>query len=169
MIRADVARAIHDGYSNRRIAVLVGCSRLTVADTRAAMGLGPAPRVPTLCRNGHRRRVGGRCEECDRAAWDRRFWAVHEGHRVTEEGPTGRRRCLQCTPHRFDVDEVAVLRAVAGDPPQRLNPAERAAAVLQLHERQLPPEVIAERVGCSVRTVWRVYHRARTGHYEQAA
>lgn len=54
-------------------------------------------------------------------------------------------------------DDAAIARAVAGDPPARLTPRERHAAIAQLDAQRLPASVIAERVHCSKRTV----HRAR--------
>lgn len=54
-------------------------------------------------------------------------------------------------------DPVAVDRAVAGDPPEHLAPSERTAAVQALTERSISARQIAERIGCSQRTV----HRAR--------
>lgn len=61
-------------------------------------------------------------------------------------------------------DAIAIERAVAGAPPARLTPRERAAAVLALTERGLAAWRIAEQVGCSKRTV----HRVR-GRYATAA
>lgn len=61
-------------------------------------------------------------------------------------------------------DPIAVERAVAGDPPDRLTASERAAAVLALTQRNVSARQIAERIGCSQRTV----HRARS-RYAAAA
>ncbi|MCI3279190.1 helix-turn-helix domain-containing protein [Streptomyces cylindrosporus] len=49
---------------------------------------------------------------------------------------------------------MAIERAVAGDPPERLTPRERAAAVRKLSERGLSAEEIAEHVRCSPRNVY---------------
>ncbi|MEU2073596.1 helix-turn-helix domain-containing protein [Streptomyces sp. NPDC013489] len=55
-------------------------------------------------------------------------------------------------------DEVAIDRAVMGNPPARLTPRERATAIRRLDARGLSARQIAERIGCSQRTV----HRVRT-------
>jgi hypothetical protein len=51
-----------------------------------------------------------------------------------------------------EVDEIAVLRAIAGNPPQELTRAERDAAVVRLRSWGLTYKVIGERVGCSLHT-----------------
>jgi hypothetical protein len=56
-------------------------------------------------------------------------------------------------------DEVAIERAVMGDPPDDLTATERAAAVAVLAARGLSARGIAERLGCTSRTVQRI--RAR--------
>ncbi len=55
-------------------------------------------------------------------------------------------------------DTAAIDRAVAGDPPERLTPRERQAAITRLDQWGLSSAVIAERIRCSRRTV----HRARS-------
>ncbi|MFI0857922.1 helix-turn-helix domain-containing protein [Streptomyces sp. NPDC021098] len=40
-----------------------------------------------------------------------------------------------------------------------MSPAERERAVMRLSRYGLPAEVIAARVGCAERTVWRIYSR----------
>ncbi|MFC8008717.1 helix-turn-helix domain-containing protein [Streptomyces cinereoruber] len=57
-------------------------------------------------------------------------------------------------------DEVAIDRAVQGDPPTRLTPRERAAAVHRLDAQGLSARQIAEQVGCAQRTVHRIRNRA---------
>lgn len=111
------------------------------------------------------------CRTCSANAIRARFDEKHAGHCVIDTPrltPNGvpYRRCLTCAPARrrsprpSDVDEVAVVRAVAGDPPPRLLPAERRAAILQLRPA-LPVPVIAEVVRCSQRTVERHLAAAR--------
>ncbi|MFL4947539.1 helix-turn-helix domain-containing protein [Streptomyces sp. MMS24-I31] len=56
-------------------------------------------------------------------------------------------------------DHAAVARAVAGDPPDGLTPAERHAAIAQCDRLGLPTWVIADRVGCSTQAVY--YARAK--------
>lgn len=58
-------------------------------------------------------------------------------------------------PEAVDVDDVAVLLAVHGDS-VRLNAAERRAAVRTLHGEHLSDPVIAERLGLTSRTVFRI-------------
>jgi hypothetical protein len=98
--------------------------------------------------------------------------ACKHGHPYPENlayRPNGWRYCRACARIRsrtwFDAnytpaqpDEAAIRRAAAGDPPNRLSPRERHAAIQQLDAWQLPASVIAARVRCSKRTV----HRART-------
>jgi DNA-binding NarL/FixJ family response regulator len=59
-------------------------------------------------------------------------------------------------------DEIAVDRAVMGDPPPRLTPREREAAVQRLDRRGLTARQIAEHVGCAKRTVHRIRNRQTT-------
>jgi hypothetical protein len=105
-------------------------------------------------------------------AASRRYLTKHAGHHViTTGGGPGqrtRRRCLTCRPagakDRRTLppgDGVVVLRLIQGEPPERVAAAERHAAVLQLRPH-LPVPVIAQRVGCSERTVWRHLADART-------
>jgi hypothetical protein len=76
-------------------------------------------------------------------------WWVHHGHGLC-------RRCYPFTSHRCAVvDAVAVARAVAGDPPARLTPRERRAAVAELTRRGLSAPQIAARVHVTVRAVER--------------
>jgi DNA-binding CsgD family transcriptional regulator len=60
-----------------------------------------------------------------------------------------------------DVDEVAVDRAVAGDPPEGMTSAERFYAAWLLSVRRLTAEQVAERIGCTPRTVQRYRATAR--------
>jgi len=74
---------------------------------------------------------------------------IHHGHGMC-------RRCYPFTSHgRAVVDQVAVERAVAGDPPARLTPRERRAAVAELTRRGLSAPQIAARVHVTVRAVER--------------
>lgn len=93
------------------------------------------------------------------SARQRAHWAAtHAGHDIT----TLARRRLDGSQYRWcltcrggdGIDPVAVQRAVAGDPPGRLTPAERRAAVAQLHPR-LSGARIAARLGVTDRTIWR--------------
>ncbi|MFC5802754.1 helix-turn-helix domain-containing protein [Streptomyces formicae] len=59
-----------------------------------------------------------------------------------------------------DVDEIAVQRAMNGQPPSRMTPAERAAATLALHRQGLTGPQIAEQLRISRRTVQRIREAA---------
>jgi DNA-binding NarL/FixJ family response regulator len=64
-------------------------------------------------------------------------------------------------PNRTEPDQVAVLRAVDGDLPERITPRERAAAVARLGTRGLSAEEIADRLRCTPRTVYRIRSKQR--------
>ncbi|MEU3704836.1 hypothetical protein AB0E82_21410 [Streptomyces anulatus] len=78
-----------------------------------------------------------------------------------------RPECKDCsrdganTRHR--VDEMAVERTVAGDPPERLTPAEKRAAVQRL-AGHLTPGQIAERTGLSYGSVRYYLQTAQPQH-----
>jgi hypothetical protein len=144
--REEIEALLHAGLSDLAIHQQTGAARATVARHRKRLGLPgyqTTPDSPT-CRHGHpfpenlSRNEKGHlvCVACRRAHWRRRDAALRMW-----SGP----------------DEVAIERAAAGDPPERLTPRERRAAIALLDRQQLPAAVIAERVGCSQRTV----HRAR--------
>lgn len=137
----------------------------------------PRP-IPAICRmkrhplvgdNLIRTEDGGwRCRACREAnladaaeraaaAWREEYDRVHDGHdvRLYRDG----RRCLTCLRGDDDIDEIAVERAASGDPPSVLTVAEREAAILQLRRYGLTYALIAERVGCSLRTAWEVCDR----------
>ena len=59
------------------------------------------------------------------------------------------------------VDEIAVQRAVAGDPPDHLTQTEREEAVRRLHAHGLNDREIGERLG--VQRAWARKVRARIG------
>ncbi|MGW3376164.1 helix-turn-helix domain-containing protein [Streptomyces hydrogenans] len=80
-----------------------------------------------------------RCRQCARESWRR----------------THRSRYVPVVP-----DDVAIDRAVSGDPPARLTPRERAAAVERLMRHGYSARQTAERVGCSLRTVYRIRSRS---------
>jgi DNA-binding NarL/FixJ family response regulator len=82
----------------------------------------------------------------------------HEGHDVTTT-KAGRLYCRTCHRGELDVDEVAVERAVAGQPVERLTTAEREAAVAQLLQAGLGRIEIARRVRCDEAHVGRIKNR----------
>lgn len=149
------------------------------ADGPPAPGtVAPKPRaaadrfIPARCGHGHvlnsvnlRFTPSGvrYCRACrvdaERAYRERKFAARHDGHDVI---PTrdGRRYCRTCNRGSADVDEIAVERASSGDARGiRLTPAEREAAVLHLRAYGYPYRLIAERVGCDLRTAWDICRR----------
>lgn len=135
--------------------------------------------LPATCRRGVHPLVGDdvallggrrwRCLPCARRrtdAYRRRTWDRRHLDHDVRLSVSGRRTCRTCRASRAarpEVDEVAVRRAAAGDPPDRLRPVDRAEAVVRLRGRGLTHAAIAERVGCSVRTVERVLARTRRG------
>lgn len=58
-----------------------------------------------------------------------------------------------------DVDDVAVLRAVQGDRPARMTPAEREAAVRRLHAQRMTDRLIGEQIGLGASGVWTIRQR----------
>lgn len=79
----------------------------------------------------------------------------HAGHTMAigSRGPF----CLSCRRGETSLDEMAVERAVIGQPPPRMSPAEREAAVIRLRlSTDLPYTQIAEHAGCTQRTVIRI-------------
>jgi len=159
-IRADIATLLHEGHSDLEIHRRTGTDRGTVARYRKHLGL-PGYRTTAdspACRHGHpfpenaARTAEGwlYCRECrrqtNRAASARRY----DRSRLTQ------------TPHRYqppEPDWAAIERATAGDPPERMTPRERAAAVAKLESWGLKTRLIAGRTRCHERTVYRI--RAR--------
>lgn len=96
--------------------------------------------------------------------------ACRHGHPFPENATRaydGWLRCTACMRERartyaaaayvpVQPDEIAIERAVCGEPPARLTYRERAAAVGTLAARRHPAPVIAGRVACHVRTVYRI-------------
>lgn len=148
-MRDEIERLLRAGGSDKAVALETGVDRGTVARLRRQLDI-PGYRATAAspaCRHGHpfpeNRGFNSSghliCLECDRAK-KRRWWAANA--------------------QPAQVDEIAIVRAVAGDPPGRLTPRERRAAIHQLAERQLSTSEIADRVGCSERTVWRALARS---------
>jgi DNA-binding NarL/FixJ family response regulator len=145
--RQQIETLLRAGQSDTEVHRQTGAARDTVARHRKRLGLPGYRTTPDspACRNGHPfpenltfdGRGGLICRECRRQT-------DHKKHL---------RRYQPAQP-----DEAAIERAAAGDPPERLTPRERHAAITQLDRQQLSSAVIAERVGCSRRTV----HRARS-------
>ncbi|MFB7244587.1 hypothetical protein ACFCYX_19265 [Streptomyces populi] len=142
-MRQQVEELLHAGHSDRSIHQATGVSRTTIARYRTRLGL-PSWQTTAdspACRHGHpfpenlARSTEGWifCRECRRIR--------------------GRAQYEPVVP-----DAAAIDRAAAGEPPERLTPRERHAAIHQLDAWDLPASVIAARVRCSQRTV----HRARS-------
>lgn len=105
-----------------------------------------------------------RRRQADRARNRTRFDTEHAGHRIAPQSRLGAdgqpwRHCLTC---RTEADPMAIVRAVAGDLPGRLKPAERRAAVAQLHP-ELSAARVADQLRVNPRTVWRDLAAIRTG------
>ncbi|MEU5580988.1 helix-turn-helix domain-containing protein [Streptomyces huasconensis] len=147
--RQNVLDLIAAGYSNSAIQRQTGITRLTIARYRA--GHFPAPRTTAgneACRNGHP------YPENQRA--DKNGW-----HYCAACHREKNRRWRARNPQRAQPDEMAVLRAVQGDPPDRLTPRERAEAIRQLTRKGLTVELTAERLRCHRNTVKRARKRLR--------
>jgi DNA-binding NarL/FixJ family response regulator len=146
-LRQQVEQLLRDGHSNTEVHRRTGVNRGTVARYRRELGL---PGYFTTadspaCRHGH--------PFPENVAYDGRGYLICRECRRQHNRDQQRRRYQPAQP-----DQAAIERAAAGDPPERLTPRERRAAIHQLDARQLSSAVIAERVRCSRRTV----HRARS-------
>lgn len=95
--------------------------------------------------------------ETARAGYRRRWNKRHKGHAIAIDR-AGRRYCRTC-PRTWSIDDAAIERAIAGDPPERLSVAERQEAVIRLRQLGVSGQKVAERVGCTDRTVWRILRR----------
>lgn len=145
--RQQIETLLHAGHSDLDIHQQTGAARTTVARYRKRLGLPgyKAREDSPTCRHGHpypENAVRGsdgwlRCRGCTRIR-----------HRAVQ-----RRAYIPAQP-----DEMAIERAAAGDPPERLTPRERHAAIRQIDRTDLSAAGIAQRVRCSKRTV----HRARS-------
>jgi len=103
--------------------------------------------------------------KCGNAWCDRKHFArgyCHTCyHRGWSSGDMGRARTVhrEWEISRTDVDEVAVQRLMAGDPPERTRLGDREEAVRRLHALGLNDREIAERMRRRVLYVWRVRDR----------
>jgi hypothetical protein len=163
--RQQIETLLRAGLSDQDVHRETGADRGTVARYRKRIGLPghKAREDSATCRHGHpypENAVRGsdgwlRCRTCMRAS-------SRNAQRKPRAGTAVRQAVRPAAVRQghapVQPDPVAVARAVAGDPPARLTPRERRAAIRQLDAWQLPAAVIAERVSCSPRTV----HRARS-------
>jgi DNA-binding NarL/FixJ family response regulator len=160
--REQVETLLHAGHSDLAIHRETGVDRGTVRRYRKRLGL-PGYRVTAdspACRHGHpfpdnvAHYPNGwlYCLACSRIRGRNRA-STYRPRKASTRQP--RKRVSTYQP--VQPDEIAIERAVAGDPPDRLTPRERAAAIAQLDRRDYSAAVIAERVRCTPRTV----HRAR--------
>ncbi len=143
----DIRKLLEDGHSDLAISRTLGISRKTAALHRRQLGIPPhyTNAESTHCRHGHP-------FNADNEAFNT------SGHRYCRACVRQRQRGRKRAWTPVVPDEVAVERATAGDPPDRLTPRERAQAVLALRAR-LSAQQAAERVGCTPRTVWRIQAR----------
>jgi hypothetical protein len=163
-MRQHVEQLLTDGLSDLSIHEQTGVDRGTVARYRKRLGLPgyKAREDSPTCRHGHpypENAVRGadgwlRCQACMRASSRN---ANRQPRRATAPQAAVKSAVQRPVYVPVQPDPAAIDRAVAGDPPVRLTPRERHAAIRQLDAWQLPASVIAGRVRCSRRTV----HRAR--------
>lgn len=147
----EIRQRLEDGKSDLAISRTLGIARRTAAKYRRQLGIAPhyTNAESTHCRRGHPfdeenaayNEAGHRyCRTC-----------IREAHRER-----ARANYVPRTP-----DEIAVERAVSGDPPEHLTPRERASAVGELCARGKSVTEIAEHVRCTDRNVWRIKSRLR--------
>lgn len=91
------------------------------------------------------------------AVWFSAMWALSR-----RDDRKARAALDELHPGRRGHCEVAVERAEGGDPPSRLTIAEREAAIVHLRSYGLTYALIAERVGCTLRTAWWTCARLKT-------
>ena len=105
----------------------------------------PRPCANTWCTRPHHAK--GYCATCYQRAWSTsdpaRATTVHREWQLS----------------RADVDEIAVQRLTAGDPPERTTLGEREEAVRRLHAHGLNDRQIADRMHRRVLFVWRIRDR----------
>lgn len=151
-------RSLTGGLHREKSAEVSGAGTARAARTneRHLMTTMPPAQKPespdTLAAGGRRTAHGGGRREQHRAA----FLQAHKGHDIhmATRGPF----CIDCFDGAPDIDRAAVERAVAGDPPRGMTPAETGIAVHILTARGLSGREIALRVRRTPRTVCR--HRA---------
>ncbi|ARX81587.1 hypothetical protein SMD44_00985 [Streptomyces alboflavus] len=138
------------GHSDSSIHRITGISRVTIA--RYRRGYTPPPPHTTAdntqCRNGH--------SYPDNLRTDSNGW-----HYCTQCRRAKAKRWRDRNPMPAQPDTVAILRAVHGDPPQRLTPRERTEAVRQLTDGGLSVTLIAARLRCHPKTVKRARRRLK--------
>lgn len=137
----EIERLLRAGHSDLAVHQATGAARSTVARHRKRLGL-PGYLMTAespSCRHGH--------PFPENRAFQANGWMYCLG--------CSRERSRRAPGYRaVEPDEMAIERAVAGDPPERLTPRERAAAVRRLSKRGLSAEEIAEHVRCSPRNVY---------------
>lgn len=141
--RQQIEQLLLEGASDLAVHQQTGIARATAARYRKALGV---PGWQTTadspnCRYGH--------------AFPQNLGRNEKGHLICTECRRARHRSNY---QPAQPDEMAIERAAAGDPPDRLTPRERHAAIRRLDRRDYSAAVIAERVRCTPRTV----HRARS-------
>lgn len=160
-VQAGIERLLRAGASDVAVAAELGVDRATAGRYRRRFGV-PGFRARgdcASCRFGHsypehagRTREGWQyCRECVRLRDAERSRRRYVPRPSVGGRPVWVRRWVPVEP-----DWVAIERAVAGDPPERLTPRERAAAIGRLSRSDYSAAEIADRVRCHVRTVYRV-------------
>lgn len=148
--RQQMLDLITAGHSDSHIQRVTGISRTTIA--RYRRGYTPAPPRTTAdneaCGNGH--------PYPDNLRTDSNGW-----HYCAQCRRAKAKRWRDRNPMPAQPDEVSVLRAVQGDPPDRLTPRERTEAVRQLTGQGLTVAMTAERIRCHPNTVKRARKRLK--------
>ncbi|MGW2223871.1 helix-turn-helix domain-containing protein [Streptomyces formicae] len=148
--RQQMLALIAAGHSDSHIQRETGISCGTVARYRT--GNAPPPPRTTAgdseCRNGH--------PYPENLRTDKNGW-----HHCAECHRAKSRRWRARNPMPAQPDDTAILRAVQGDPPDRLTPRERTEAIRQLTGRGLSVTVIAAQLRCHRNTVKRARKRIR--------
>ncbi|MFI1161332.1 helix-turn-helix domain-containing protein [Streptomyces sioyaensis] len=150
-LREQVERLLREGCSDLDIQRRLGVGRGTAARYRKRLGL-PGFRTSIdspSCRYGH-----PFPENADR---DGNGWLICRAC-LRDRSRNKRRSYVPVEP-----DWAVIERAVAGECPERITPRERAAAVRRLEAQRLNAELIAERVRCHPRTVFRIRSRSASG------
>lgn len=85
----------------------------------------------------------------------------HAGHHLIVRAGDGVLVCRSCWRGDYDLDESAIVRAMAGDPPEGMTPAERRTAAARLTATGLSAREIAKLLKVERRSVVRYRQIAR--------
>lgn len=138
----EIVAMLRDGHSGKAVARELHVSTYHVYAIRDAHNIpnwyadpnGPA------CRHGHP-------------------WPEHLAH--YRDGKHYCRECSRLQHRRARTDDLAVELAVAGQPVRLRRPRDRRQAVRQMLDRNLTGDEMANRIGCTPRTIWRIRKELR--------